>query len=243
LRIGPSRPTVAERATPADTIGSVSCISEYSLLSDQYRREKMPEYTTIFEIGHNSFSWWFPLFGLVVGVFGIAVIRQKKADYRWAYAIAAFSIVWSLLSFSEIAVGDREFQRAYASGNYLVSEGPVESFWEEPQGKGECFFVQNKRFCYSDFIIVPGFRNTAWHGGPIRPGLPVRVSYVGDTIVKLEIRSDSAPSRSEIRIRKVEAIARDSFVFLVFGAAVLAINAGLWISGRLRRKPQSKPSH
>ena len=34
------------------------------------------------------------------------------------------------------------------------------------------------RFQYSDFMYSGGFNNTASHGGPIRPGLQVRVCYL-----------------------------------------------------------------
>jgi hypothetical protein len=50
---------------------------------------------------------------------------------------------------------------------------------------------------YSDYVVTAGFNNTASHGGPIRQDLPVRISYVGNSIVKLEIRSDRIPSPTE----------------------------------------------
>jgi len=51
----------------------------------------------------------------------------------------------------------------------------------------ERFCVSGVCFAYSDFVITSGFNNTSSHGGPIREGLPVRVTYVGDMIVKLEV--------------------------------------------------------
>jgi hypothetical protein len=203
----------------------------------------MSDYTTIFDISHKSFQWWFPAFGLVIGVAGILILRLHKADYKWAYGLAAVSILWSLFSFSGIASGDREFQKAYASGNYMVVEGPVENYWEGVEGKEECFSVQSKQFCYSDNVITPGFRNSAWHGGPIRPRLPVRVSYNGDTILKLEIRSDSAPTRNEVRIRTLESIGRYLFPYAAFGVIALAINGAVWAYERLRRRVRSRTIH
>jgi hypothetical protein len=61
----------------------------------------------------------------------------------------------------------------------------------------ECFSVQSQTFCYSDYGVTAGFNNSASHGGPIREGLPVRVSYVGSTIVRLEIRSDALLSDAQ----------------------------------------------
>ena len=51
----------------------------------------------------------------------------------------------------------------------------------------ERFCVSGTCFEYSDYVVTGGFNNTSSHGGPIRAGLPVRVSHVGDRIVKLEI--------------------------------------------------------
>jgi hypothetical protein len=206
------------------------------LFPSQFSGGQMVAYTTFFDISHTSFPWWYPAFGLVLGALGIAVLRRRKADDKWIYGIAAFSILWTLIAFSGISEGDSAFKTAYGSGNYLVVEGPVQGLWEGIQGKEECFSVQNKRFCYSDYVITPGFRNSAFNGGPIRADLPVRVSYVGDTIVKLEIRSDRAPSRSEIRIQKIEGLARQSFFFVAFGGAILAINGVMWVYDRLREK-------
>lgn len=72
----------------------------------------------------------------------------------------------------------------------------------------ECFSVQSETFCYSDYGITAGFNNSASHGGPIREGLPVRVSYVGNTIVRLEVRSDVLPSAGE-RAAVAEAAQKD----------------------------------
>src|SRR5205085_2302526 len=41
--------------------------------------------------------------------------------------------------------------------------------------------------------------NSASHGGSIREGLPVRVSYIDNAIVRLEVRSDALPSVAERR--------------------------------------------
>jgi hypothetical protein len=203
----------------------------------------MQAYTTLFDITQKGFPWLFDTGGLIIGALGIVVIRRKKASYKWALGIAAFGILWSLVSFSASYNQRRDALQVYAAGQYLIVEGPVESYQEEPVGKGECFSAQGKRFCYSDFVIVPGFNNAAWHGGPIRPGLPVRVSYVGDTILKLEVRSDMAPSTAEIRLRKLRAIERNAAVLGTFPAIILAINAVLWLYDRLRGNLQSKPVH
>jgi hypothetical protein len=51
----------------------------------------------------------------------------------------------------------------------------------------ESFTVEGHRFSYSDYIVTSGFHNTASHGGPIREGLHVRVTYSGNLILRLEV--------------------------------------------------------
>jgi hypothetical protein len=51
----------------------------------------------------------------------------------------------------------------------------------------ESFCVSGVCFRYSDYVVTAGFNQTSSHGGPIRDGLPVRVTYIGNTIVKLEV--------------------------------------------------------
>ena len=89
---------------------------------------------------------------------------------------------------------------AYRTGNYFIVEGPVEDFHPMPyEGhQDECFRVRNQRFCYSDFIIQPGFHQSAAYGGPIRGGFPVRIAYYEGQILRIAIRADSVPSKTEL---------------------------------------------
>jgi hypothetical protein len=72
------------------------------------------------------------------------------------------------------------------SGQAEVVEGEVTDFREVPM-RQECFTVEDRQFCYSDSTYVDGFNRTHAFGGPVAPGLLVRVSAIGDTIVRLEI--------------------------------------------------------
>jgi len=86
--------------------------------------------------------------------------------------------------------------QALSKGDFQTVEGRVSNFDPMPyEGhKMECFSVQDKRFCYSDYFIVPGFRNATSHGGPIRPGLKVQIAYIGaarhNTILRLKVAQE-----------------------------------------------------
>ena len=80
-----------------------------------------------------------------------------------------------------------------AAGQATVVTGTVEDFTASGQGwnggpKGpECFSLPGHRYCYDFNPISVGFNWTNVNGGPIHNGLHVRVSSIGDVIVRLEI--------------------------------------------------------
>jgi hypothetical protein len=82
-----------------------------------------------------------------------------------------------------------QLESALRNGQFDVVEGSVENF--EPMhdwgNKRESFTVHGVRFRYSDFIVDQCFNNSSTHGGPIRAGLFVRVSYLDSFILKLEV--------------------------------------------------------
>lgn len=75
------------------------------------------------------------------------------------------------------------------TGNCEVVQGVVDNYSAGlvPNKGWETFRVNGVRFEYSDFIIEPGFNNSAFYGGPIRRGLPVRICYREGRILRLEV--------------------------------------------------------
>jgi hypothetical protein len=51
----------------------------------------------------------------------------------------------------------------------------------------EKFTVNGATFSYSDYSVTAGFNNTKSHGGPIDEGKRVRVTHLGNIIVRLEV--------------------------------------------------------
>jgi hypothetical protein len=77
-----------------------------------------------------------------------------------------------------------------ADGNATVFSGTVEKAGGGGAWGWECFTVEGREFCYGDDSSYVGFHQTAANGGPIHNGLRVRVSSVGDVIVRLEIADE-----------------------------------------------------
>lgn len=165
-----------------------------------------PEYITVYQISKQSFDWPFALLGGIVPLIaGIAIFLGKRRLHwerpPWLMPIFAccFGLIW--LCTAGISVLHEDFQAlaTYQKGDYQLIEGSVTDFQPMPyEGhQEECFTVQDKRFCYSDYIVTAGFHNTASHGGPIRAGLSVRIAYSGDTILRLDIPKDKIVTPAE----------------------------------------------
>jgi hypothetical protein len=162
-------------------------------------------------------TWWFPAAGLVgvfVGalyVFKPALMlsmsrgaqfvskptmfrslsdgSQGAANKIISWCLLIFALLWTLGTFVFTFAEYRYVVNALNEGRYAIVEGPVTGFVPMPyEGHSqESFVVGGHRFSYSENIITSGFHNTASHGGPIREGLYVRVSYLGNLILRLEV--------------------------------------------------------
>jgi len=76
------------------------------------------------------------------------------------------------------------------SGDYSVITGNISEFKPMPYAshQQESFTVNGVFFDYSDYDLSKcGFNNSTSHGGPIKEGLPVRISYRDGRILILEI--------------------------------------------------------
>jgi hypothetical protein len=165
------------------------------------------DYQTVFLITNSHFDWWFGLAGLLAVPIGLLAIRFRaktrfpKYTVVWGGFFLVFGLLWSIVATATTWSARWKAVHAYETHDYLVVEGSVEDFQPMPYNghQDECFSVRGQQFCYSDYGIMSGFHQSASHGGPIRAGLPVRVFYSGNTILRLDVASDRAPSVEEMR--------------------------------------------
>jgi hypothetical protein len=163
------------------------------------------QYRVVFDLSQKGFQWWFPAYGLIFAVIGGGISwlgrRRRWPPFRRfvGYFMIGFACLWSGLAFTTMFPEYLDLRSAYRHGQFSVVEGTVTNFQPMPyEGhQDECFSVQSETFCYSAYVVTAGFNNSASHGGPIRDGIPIRVSYIDNTIVRLEVRSDAVPSASE----------------------------------------------
>jgi hypothetical protein len=164
-------------------------------------------YRVVFDFAsRDAQPWTFGLLGflfIAIGAVLVAIVRRRgslpfrgwnehpKRSALFAYFMFGFAVIWTTTVYVSLFREHATLSEAVAQGYVKVVEGPVEKFHPMPASghDTERFCVQNACFSYSDYAITFGFNNTSSHGGPIRAGLQVRVTYVGDTIVKLEVAS------------------------------------------------------
>src|ERR1700751_953950 len=134
----------------------------------------------------------FFLFPLLFFAVGVGIVRgwiqfqTKQPSKLMGYFFIFFSLVIEALVIWNSTRVNADLEGALRNGHYQVIEGPVDNF--EPMNdcgkKHQSFSVRGVYFRYSDFIVDQCFNDSSTHGGPIRAGLLVRVSYVDRCILR-----------------------------------------------------------
>ncbi|MBN3726922.1 hypothetical protein [Burkholderia sp. Ac-20379] len=128
----------------------------------------------------------------------ISVESPREWIVLFAVFVVAVSAVMIVLHDRAAERRQQVFASALARGEVQRVEGPVTDFVPMPYGGHalERFCVAGTCFSYSDFQPTGGFSHTASHGGPIRAGEVVRVSYLCGTILRLEMLAARPPMRA-----------------------------------------------
>jgi hypothetical protein len=159
-------------------------------------------YHTVFDAANQGF--WNPAYNVVFVISAVGALivflpnLMQRLMPNGAQGAVRTGVGW-ILFLAPLVIGGyfivgnhQAYQRAaetLKAGNFQVAEGPVTGFVPMPyEGHAmESFTVRGHTFRYSDYILTPGFHNTTSHGGPIREGLNVRVSFVNNLILRLEV--------------------------------------------------------
>jgi len=137
---------------------------------------------------------------------------KQKIMAKWMPKFfIGFSALWIASVFSATYTGYNKLVEAYDTGQFEVAEGVVADFVPMPRSghASEKFTVGAASFSYSDFLSVPGFNNTKSHGGPLDEGVFVRVSYVGNSIIRLEVEPSAMVGKVRNRSDSLGDIAED----------------------------------
>ena len=101
--------------------------------------------------------------------------EERRFGMHWLSGVLLLggSMAWAMQQASET------MRNEYQAGRFSTITGTVTNL--RSGFKAECFNVEQIQFCYSDYVLTGGFNQTVNHGGPIREGLPVRISYIAIT--------------------------------------------------------------
>ncbi len=157
-------------------------------------------YRVIFDVSKepifDPMFFWGGLALVFVGFLYVAASRQVVLNSRKENSNKLSKRKANLFLFFTIALFILNLVHSYLTHNQLsftapsMIEGVVEQF--KPMNYAghdyEKFCISNTCFTYSDFTITGGFNNTSSHGGPIKQGLNVRVYYIENVIVKIELK-------------------------------------------------------
>jgi hypothetical protein len=125
----------------------------------------------------------------------VFVVSRKSLDGRggriFSWFVLCVAVSWTAYAWVSTSNLYKSAIAAFSDGHASIVEGRVSSFEPmPPSGHGaERFCVQSQCFFYSGNDDSIGFSKPSTRGGPIKADLPVRVTFVGNTIVRLEIAS------------------------------------------------------
>lgn len=161
------------------------------------------DYDLVFDAAQGGYrNWPFVAGGLLFVLIGAFLVKNRrnlptmfpggmgpKAASAFAYVFLVFSVLWTTVAFTATGRDYATVRNAVQKGDTEVVEGRVEDFVPMPYAGHamERFSVCGVPFSYSDYVVTTGFNHTSSHGGPIRPGLWVRLSYIGNSIARVEI--------------------------------------------------------
>lgn len=155
-------------------------------------------YVTAFDISDSGYrSAGFPAFGALFVLLGalLAAYHWRRSEH-WnrhprlytvaGLAILAVSVTWATVAFSAIYHHYLWLMAQNQPGGYGEVEGTVADLKPLPDNgpAGQSFCVGSRCFRYE-----------SGPGGQLHPGQSVRVTYIGNTLIKVEVGEAGAGSK------------------------------------------------
>ena len=154
-------------------------------------------YTTIFETSYFSNGWLLWDFGYLAAGIAFLILavctrrpgsRQQKAPI-WVFCLwAPFWFLFTGLSlYSNLTQGHR-FTSVLANNRCEVVEGTVQVLRDDRYDKEDHIRIGDKEFAYGYYHAVLNYNRTISHGGKLTNGAVARLHYMGQAILKVEIK-------------------------------------------------------
>jgi hypothetical protein len=160
-------------------------------------------YKTVFDAAQQgSLLFSFPAVGPAIAVVSIILLLNpnpiRKAMGKFfgvtdpkslGLQLLIFACAWTIVGYALLFEVRNIGEGELCDPKLQIVEGSVENFVPMPYGGHayESFDVSGHHFSYSDYVLSAGFHNASSHGGPIKAGLRVRLSYLGNDILRVEV--------------------------------------------------------
>ena len=159
--------------------------------------------TTEFDLLERGYDGWLISLGGIIAFCAILLMMRLRkmivqkppspAQKISVYLALCSGLIWTAIVLPWTYFTYADLADSYRGGMYQEVSGIVEKFNHsiptERRNDSEEFEVNGVTFSYSESGFYPGFQHVRTAGGPIREGLPVRIRYIGDVIVRLEVCS------------------------------------------------------
>jgi hypothetical protein len=143
---------------------------------------------------------WAAVGALIFGCLLLLIykLKRRRSARIFGYFMIVCGILFAGVKWAEWHVARRSQLRNLAAGLYETVEGTIEDFHPMPKdgSSNESFTISGHTFSYSDndeLEATPCFNQTALNGGPIRPGMMVRVKANEGCILRIEILPENWP--------------------------------------------------
>jgi hypothetical protein len=165
---------------------------------------QVPNYAVVFDIGEQTYPapigpllFMCAVIGLLAAISARLWLQRSISNQGKSIRFVTTGVAVGLVGITSLMwfmkANHEELVQTIRAGNVNVAEGIVKNFHPMPTAghDTEHFTVGGRQFAYSDYVITGGFNNTASHGGPIKEGLQVRITYAqarnGTIILKVEV--------------------------------------------------------
>jgi hypothetical protein len=157
---------------------------------------EMEDNQVYYDISRDGFEGWWVLgvpyimviYLIILCFFNVQGGSLLLVGASFAFIAAIFSSVLTWYEFVNSC-------KALKNGSCRIVEGFVTEHTvscPEPRNReSESFIVAGKRFFYADNIFVVGFNRTPRNGGKIKNDMNLKVFYLEDRIIRIEIKTSN----------------------------------------------------
>jgi hypothetical protein len=159
----------------------------------------------IFDVATKPFTFgplWAAIGALVFGCVLILLgkLKRRQSSRIMGYFMALFAVLYAGDSSARWYSSRRDQMKNLAVGRYGIVQGTVENFHPVTQDgrSDEWFTISGHKFSYSDhhdLETTPCFNQTRLRRGPIHDGMFIRMKFVDQCILQIEVLSQNLPAR------------------------------------------------